>query len=585
MRAILENIINNKQITTLFQPIVSLKTAQIVGYEALSRGPQTSPLHSPAQLFTAASTYSLLDELEKICRQQALSTAATYQLKNTIFININPETIKHPLFQASLSKSSITEMNHRPEQIVFEITERTAIDDFKSFRNSINYYRRQGFTIAIDDTGAGYSSLQSIAELNPDYIKIDRSIVEEIDKNPIKQALLTAMLECAKSIKAYVIAEGIETKDELTVLIKLGVDYGQGFLLARPSCPPPQIESHIQHFIRLQNIKQNETAAMSKVFGITIGDIIQYSPTVSPTTLVCEIEELFSDNLIAGVVVVNDTKPIGLVMKNKLYFQLGTNYGVSLYHRRPIKKLMDNKPLIVNADLPLEAVSQMAMNRKEQNIYDFIIVVKDDTYLGTVSIIHLLKHLTNLQIKCAYHANPLTGLPGNLLIEERLKNIITKQQLFAVLYIDLDNFKAFNDKYGFEHGDKVILLTAGILSASVGQKSNSDGQDFIGHIGGDDFIIITHPDNIEKLCETIISMFDQEIASMYNDYDRQKGYIEVKNRRGLTEFFPLMTISIAVVSNKYRKITNYLEVGEIAAEIKKHAKAYHKSIWIADKRS
>lgn len=581
----LSNIIDNKLITPHFQPLINLQTGEITAYEALSRGPAGSPLHTPDKLFTAAYDCNMLIKLEHVCREKALTTAAALQLQGNLFININPDVVKDPNFKGGITKAMLLDTNQDPEKIVLEITERTAITDFASFRHSISHYRRQGFSIAIDDAGAGYSSLQSIAELHPEYIKIDRSLIENIDQSRLKQALLASMVDFAHSIKAKVIAEGIETRAELAELIRQGADWGQGFLIARPSPnPPASLPADLAAFIAQQNMEKDRSNTLNDAYGMTIGEIVQYAPTVSPDTLVSNVEELFADEYNHGVIVVDGQKPIGLLMKNKLYYQLGTNYGVSLYYRRPVERVMDCYPLIVNADLPLEAVSQIAMNRKEAHLYDLIIVVKDDKYLGAVTIMHLLRHLTNYQIRCAYNSNPLTGLPGNLMIEERLKLLVKEQSPFAILYLDLDNFKAFNDCYGFEHGDKALLATAGILSSALAQFSGTKGRDFLGHIGGDDYIIITDADNVERLCNSIIERFDKEIRQLYNPKDLEKGFIKVINRQGQKERFPVMTISIAAISNCHRRFSNFLELGEAAAELKRKAKTIPGSVWLSDRR-
>lgn len=200
-----------------------------------------------------------------------------------------------------------------------------------------------------------------------------------------------------------------------------------------------------------------------------------------------------------------------------------------------------------------------------------------------ISIMKLLNSITRLQIRCAHNSNPLTGLPGNLIIEDQMKGALAEERRFAILYLDLDNFKAFNDKYGFERGDKALKVTAQVLQSSLANVGYGE-EDFLGHIGGDDFIILTHPDIATQLCLAIISLFDREIKNLYNSCDRNRGFIEVKNRHGDTEEYPLMTISIAVVSNERRTFHNHLEIGEVAAELKKKAKEIQGSIWIEDQR-
>lgn len=179
-------------------------------------------------------------------------------------------------------------------------------------------------------------------------------------------------------------------------------------------------------------------------------------------------------------------------------------------------------------------------------------------------------------------ANPLTGLPGNIDIQSEINYRIAKGMIFSVLYLDVDNFKAYNDVYGFSHGDRAIKLIADILMDNV--KSFGSKNDFIGHIGGDDFVVITDPEHADALCENIIKEFDERVPELYSDVDKRAGFISTVNRRGQITQYPIMTLSIAVVSNEHRELRNYLEVGEVAAELKKKAKSIVGSVYLKDKR-
>lgn len=316
--------------------------------------------------------------------------------------------------------------------------------------------------------------------------------------------------------------------------------------------------------------------------GISIGEIAELIPAIEKEVPVSKLEQIFDETSLDGIAVVEKGRPVGLVMKNKLYYRLGTNYGVSLYQNRPVALIMDKSPLIVDSGMPIEEVSQIAMSREGNNIYDLIIVVNEEQYAGMVSIMSLLNNITSIQISHAHNSNPLTGLPGNLVIECRLKNLLKDNKDFAVLYIDLDNFKAFNDKYGFERGDKAILMTVEIIRESLANSGCSDG--FLGHIGGDDFIIITRSVVARVISENIIGSFNKGIQTLYNSEDISRGFIEVINRRGEIEQFPVMSVSIAVVTNSTRGYSNYLEIGEVAAELKKVAKRSQGSSVVYDRR-
>ena len=179
--------------------------------------------------------------------------------------------------------------------------------------------------------------------------------------------------------------------------------------------------------------------------------------------------------------------------------------------------------------------------------------------------------------------NPLTGLPGNILIEEEIKHRVSNtKKKFAVLYIDLDNFKAYNDVYGFLKGDEVIKFVAHLIEKNVNNLGGPN--DFIGHIGGDDYIAVTSPNKIDPICRAIINQFDSTIPLFYSTDDRRRGFIVTKDRNNQEMKCPFMSLSIAVVSNERRYVENHWRVAEIAAEMKKFAKAKAGSVYVEDRR-
>ena len=184
--------------------------------------------------------------------------------------------------------------------------------------------------------------------------------------------------------------------------------------------------------------------------------------------------------------------------------------------------------------------------------------------------------------ECDLEANPLTRLPGNVSILNELSGRLAENSLFTVCYLDLDKFKSYNDKYGFEHGDEVIRETARILIRVVQECGNPD--DFIGHIGGDDFVIITTPEIADSICKKIISYFNETSPSFYNENDRKNGYIIAKDRSGKEQQIPLLSISIGAVSNEFRTIEHVAQIGEIGAELKSYAKGLEGSNYIKDQR-
>jgi len=197
----------------------------------------------------------------------------------------------------------------------------------------------------------------------------------------------------------------------------------------------------------------------------------------------------------------------------------------------------------------------------------------------------LLSRIKNIfrRIDRNRNANPLTGLNGNLEIQREITSRITKGYRFAVIYVDLDNFKAYNDVYGFANGDRIIILTADILRDQADLWGNAD--DFVGHIGGDDFIMISTPEKALKICEEVIAEFDEKVLNFYDEEDRTRGYIMTKNRKGEVDTFPLMSISLALVTNEKRELSSAVEIGDIAAEVKKKLKTMAGSNFFIDRRT
>lgn len=230
----LQQLILKEEVSTVFQPIYYLASRKIMGYEALARGPKTSAFESPLTLFSVAKEVGLIFELDRLCRNQALSQCHKLPENQKIFINTLPTTIHDPEFRGKHLKDFLKSKKIQPENIVFEINERVAIDNFSSFREAIKYYTDLGISIAIDDAGTGYSSLEAIVELRPQFLKFDMSMVRGIGRDPLKQEMLKMLSILADKINAEIIAEGIENLEELNMLRSMGLQIGQGFYFSKP---------------------------------------------------------------------------------------------------------------------------------------------------------------------------------------------------------------------------------------------------------------------------------------------------------------------------------------------------------------
>ena len=219
----------------VYQPIVSLTDGTVYGYEALSRISNNCFEINIERLFVIATNFNRVWELEKLCRALSLEGAINMDAGKKLFLNVDPNIINDDEFMSGFTKKRLHKYGMDCHNIIFEITERVAVKDNKTFMASICHYKNQHYGIAIDDVGAGYSGLNMLAEVKPSYIKLDMGLIRDIDKDEIKQNLCKAMSDFGKNSGIKLIAEGIETKEELVTLIKFGVDYGQGYFLAMPN--------------------------------------------------------------------------------------------------------------------------------------------------------------------------------------------------------------------------------------------------------------------------------------------------------------------------------------------------------------
>jgi EAL domain-containing protein (putative c-di-GMP-specific phosphodiesterase class I)/GGDEF domain-containing protein len=248
-KELLQEIILKEDVRTFFQPIIDLNTRATLGFEALTRGPAGTEYESPYMLFDVATESDLLFELDRLCRRNALTSASAMKPSHKLFVNLLPTTIRDPEFQGELMLSFLKERNLSPSRIVLEITERLIIENYDLFLEAMRTFTDQGFSIAIDDMGAGYSGLEKIVHLNPRYLKFDLMMVRDIDTSFVKREMLKAIHSLASNVGADVIAEGIERPEELETLLELGIPYGQGFLFVRPQTQLVEVPTMAQRAV------------------------------------------------------------------------------------------------------------------------------------------------------------------------------------------------------------------------------------------------------------------------------------------------------------------------------------------------
>ncbi|EHJ93941.1 Putative cyclic di-GMP phosphodiesterase YliE [Vreelandella boliviensis LC1] len=556
----LNQIIAAEELHVLFQPIVDASQRAIYGYEALIRGPKTSPLHSPLRLFEVATQAGKLVELDLLCRRLAIQRFAELDLPGLLFLNVMPLTIVERDFREGLTLGFIRDSGLPPERVVIELTEHVPIHDYELMRQAVDHYRTMGFQVALDDLGAGHSSLRHWSELRPDFVKLDRHFISGIDQEPAKREFLRSILDVARSLDCQVIAEGVETAAEHLCLWELdrGLALLQGFYFARPSQQPP---------LEL-NMLLPATTHLKSPAGRTARSILRAIDAITTDCAVPSISERFRQQpSLRCVAVLENGKPVAVVRRNAFLTLFTNPYSHSLYAKRRVLDVADARMLVAEADTPLEILSQQLTDSRDIEQEDFVIVNANGDYLGMGNIVDLLREITAIQVRQARHANPLTGLPGNILINETLATYLSTGQGFAAAYVDLDNFKAFNDAYGYARGDHIIISLSRLLQAQVDSVGG-----FIGHIGGDDFMMLLPLGHWESVCQQILHSFEVMAPGFYEEADRLQGGIQIESRQNRLTFFPFVSVSIAVKPIPDTTSCQSLDIAGELSELKHQAK-------------
>lgn len=574
---ILEEILAQKRLTILYQPIVDLRSNTIHGYEALARGPSDTPLHAPANLFETASRYDRAVELELLCQETAITQFLHLGLPGKLFLNVTPIMLLEPSYEerqwANLSRFQPV----MPGQVVIELTEQQIVEDYRIMRAAIARCREMGYHVAMDDLGNGYAGLRAWAELRPDYIKIDRHFIDGLHEDNIKRQFVHTMHELAMGTGCQTIAEGIEIGDEYAVIQAMRITYGQGHYFARPHAQPPRAIDKRLFFARSGNGSHGRLTR----FTDTVGSILRNTLAVEPTTTVENVGELFRNQIeLQSVPVVSDGRPVGLIERNTFMQMFASRFGRDLYGRKPIVLFIRKQPVTVDKETPIEDVSRsITADATTPGCTDFIITDKG-RYLGTGAIIDLLKRITELQVRAARHANPLTQLPGNVPIAEHIDHLLAEGLAFTVCYCDIDNFKPYNDCYGYGRGDNVIRMLATLLGEHVDPEL-----DFVGHVGGDDFIVVMRSTDWAERCQGILDEFAKQRVRFYEQALLETGGIASTDRRGNAVFYPLFTLSIGAVSIiADRRIGSSHEVAGLASEAKSIAKKIEGNALFVDRR-
>ena len=557
----LKDLLERQLLTVVFQPIYHLDNGKVLGYEALIRGPKNSKLHSPQSLFSEAEKQGLGVELELACRKKSIEVFATFGCNSLLFLNANPQIFVSHDGPNKLTRNWLREYNLSPKNVVLEISEIYPIPDSSLVNSTLAELRQSGIKIALDDVGSGYSGPRAWAELEPDFVKIDRFFISGVHRDKNKSKFLKAASTLASELGTTIICEGIEGANELQQIICAGIQYGQGFLLNKPA-QILQLEPAI-------DVKPSDPVEPPPLGTGNVGILLKQCQTVDDKTTAGQLAEIFQNNPeLLSMPVVIDGIAKGLIWRSNLLEKFSTPFSRALHEAKPATRHLAQGTVIVDVDTTLEKASeQITDNRDERLPWHFIISDKG-RYLGVGSVRDLLTEITRRQTLFATYANPLSNLPGNVPINQKIDSFLSKKSNFHLALFDLHKFKPFNDVYGYDRGDIVITFLAELLKKYVKQPN------FLGHISGNDFVALFVDGEWQGICEQVLTEFDSGIAQYYDQEHIVEGGIQAIDREGNNRFYPLISLAIGVINPDAHIKLSHHGVMELAKEATDKAKQF-----------
>ena len=573
-----ERLLAARAFDVRYQPVADLSVGGVLGWEVSIRGDAGGPFADPAQLWRFAQECGEEAALDRVFRELALAHLGAVAERQKLFMPIRHASLDDPAFAPAHLAGDLERLGLCTANVVLCIAETVGAGELACLFERLEAHRAAGFELAADAVGGGASNLLLLSRARPDWIKTSPGLTEAVEANPFKRVMLETLALLADKIGARMAVGGVASELALSTVTAMNVHAAFGPHFGEPGCPKPE------------SVVELPPKASFDILGggawhcsAPIGNLAEECLTVGEATTVDEVKALLSGRPpMTNVVVAAGRRPVGIVMNYHLDRRLSSRYGNSLFGHKSVTRIMNSAPLVTDASQAVEAVARQAMNREASMVYDDIVVVDGEGLLvGTASVQKMLDSLAQVQVELAKGLNPLTGLPGNMAIEHEVSRRAKIALPASCVYIDLDNFKVYNDAYGFTNGDKVILLTARVLAEALRGRPDC----FLGHVGGDDFVCITPRQEAEPLCRQAIAGFAGAILSHYSPEDQARGAISGKARDGTPGMFPLVSLSMGIVDIAFAIPFSAEEFSQRVAEVKKFAKTKPGNSYVRDRRA
>ena len=559
-----------------FQPIIYAQSGKLYAVEALLRNVQDIPnITTIDDLFDLVFSNDYLYEFDLLLREKAIKKFANINIPNLkLFYNLDNRIIYNKNYSSGNTQKILTKYNLSKDKIIFELSEKGTSIEQNALSTMLQRYKQSGYSIAIDDFGIGVSGLKLLYFSEANIIKIDRFFISNIDQDSKKKLFCSSIIDMAHIMGMQVIAEGVETEKEFFTCKDIGADFIQGFLVQKPTKNINEIlpiYNDISNLI-LDDKREDQNKFIDEQFidkieplpvNSSLYDIILHFKKNTDHNFVPIIDEF---RYFLGIIYESDIKKIS-------YSQYGLSLAQNQNFSTTLLKYL--KPaLSVEMAWGIDKILEM-YNLNFQNSLG-IFITNSDKYLGFINLNSLLTMSYKRNIEIATNQSPLTKLPGNNQIEKFIANSFRNIQINTthIIYFDFNDFKPFNDIYGFRQGDRAILIFSELLQKRYPKNS------FIAHIGGDDFFVGLTDFTFEDVFELTLDIqneFKYSSKNLYSNEDKELGYIVSKDRFGTTRNFNLLSVSCAIVEINCK--SNILNFDDTLNIMKKESKSSKEPVY------
>ncbi|KVD44743.1 diguanylate cyclase [Burkholderia ubonensis] len=577
-------LIADRALAAVFQPIVDLGSGTVIAYEGLIRGPRGTDLETPAALFAQAAREGATIALEHAAAITCLDAFAALGCDGKLFLNFSAGAILALAREREHARMLLERAQIAAERIVIELTEQNASTDLAQVAPAVASLRDAGIQFALDDYGTANASMNLWLRLHPDVVKIDRFFIHDIALDSLKFEAVRAMQHFAHASGAKLIAEGIEHERDLIVVRDMGICCVQGFLLGRPHAQPERVVAPAaRDAIRAPHIAVFPDASRAaRPSGTVAAKMLVAAPALPRDVTSNDVLALFNRMPeLHAVALVEHERPVALVNRRSFMDRFALPYHREVFGRKPCLQFANDAPLMIENATTVEQLALLLANNDQRYLADGFVITEHGRYVGLGTGESLVRAVTEMRIEAARYANPLTFLPGNIPISAHIDRLLARDAGFHACYVDLNQFKPFNDQYGYWQGDEVLKYAATVLAGICDPQ-----RDFLGHVGGDDFLVLFQSDDWHARAAAAIGRFNDGAQRFYTLVDQRAGGLHGEDRHGNPAFFGFVTMAIGAVgvpAGAHRAMRyGSDEIASVAALAKRRAKQQPDGLAVVD---